>query len=97
MHNPIVVVQHINRVLETILQGARLEQCSGFRFVIFRHDNFTNASMLCQIDGLIGDHFDEKIFETGVEAGVHVAIDIHLDQIAEITASHNSYADEWGQ
>lgn len=46
VHNPIAVVQHIHRVLETVLQGPGLEERSGARLVLLGHHNLTDATML---------------------------------------------------
>lgn len=47
--------------------------------------------------GLVGDHLDEEILQTGVQAGVHVAQHIRLDQIGKVAARDHTDADEGRQ
>lgn len=94
VHDVIVVVQRVHRVLQTILQRTRLEQSTRFGLVIFRHHNFADPTIFSQIDALIGDHFDGEILQTDGQACVHVARHIRFDQIGKVTARHNANANE---
>jgi len=53
--------------------------------------------MLRQIDRLIGDHLDQEVLQSGVQAGVHIPQHIGLDQVREIAARDHTDANEGGQ
>lgn len=97
MYNPIVVIQYIYIFLQTILQGTWFEHCTGFGLIALWHDNFADAMMFWQIDWFVRDHFHLKIFESRVQACVHIPCDICLHQVGEVAARHHTYANEWCQ
>lgn len=95
MHNPVVWVEDVDAIFQTILKRSRLEHRAGFGFVIFRHNDLTNSSMLRDVYRLISDDLNEKVLEARVETSVHVPHDIRLHQVGVVAASDNSDADEW--
>lgn len=94
MNDPIVVVQHIHRILEAVLEGARLEQGAGSRLVLLGHDNLANASMLRQMHRLVRDDLDQEVLQAGVEARINVPQHILLDQVRKVAACDHTNADE---
>lgn len=94
MHDPVIVVEQIDVVLERVLEGPWLVATVGLGAVGVGHHDLADPRVLGQVDRLVGDHLHDELVQAKVQTRVHVAVDVALDQIGIVAAGHDPDAHE---
>lgn len=76
VNNPIVVRKYVDRILQAILKSSCFEQSPRSRPIGSWHDDFSHSAMLLKIDGFVGNHFDQEVFQARFRAFGHVSVNV---------------------
>lgn len=96
VHQPVRVIENVDIIFQTILQGPSFEQCSCFGPVGRRYHDLLHPFVLLQPYRFVCHNLDEEVLQTGIYTLVFVAIHVGSHQMREITSSYYPKTHEGG-